>query len=263
MNLLLALALVVSGSVQYEPASPTVGDLITITYPEPGEGRLSLLPSEQFEVVDVAGAKAVVRSFRPGSIRVVAEILTPGQQTQRHSVEIEVRSVLVENDDLRPAPLVFPKALPRNLTARWAIGLAAAAALAAWVALIVVSKRLARRAGDDGDWAVDPAAAWIERLKRIARLPDEQERWRQLADSTRWLLPRIDSSLGPELTTTEVIDAMRARRLDPEVLVLVERILHGGDWAKFSPFGAPKDESANVLSSARQLAGHVRAGEAA
>jgi hypothetical protein len=262
MIVLLALALVVSGSVQYDPASPTVGDLITVTFPDPGEGRLSLLPSDQFEVVDVGGARAVVRTFRPGTIRVVAETLTPGQQTQRHSVEIEVRSVLAENDDLRPAPLVLPKKLPPDMTARWAIGFAAAAALVAWVVLWFVSQRLARR-GDDAALAIDPAAAWIERLRRIARLPDEQDRWRQLADSTRWLLPRIDSALGPELTSTEVVDAMRARRLDPDVLALVERILHGGDWAKFSPFGAPRDESASLISSARKLADHIRAGEAA
>jgi hypothetical protein len=263
VNLFLVLALVVSGSVEYTPADPTVGDLVTITWPDPGEGRLSLLPSEEFELVEATGGKTVVRSFRPGAIRVVGEILTPGQQTQRHSVEIEIRSVLAENDDLRPAPLVLPKAPAPNRVARWAIAVAGVAALAAWILLVVVARRHAEQTGRGAAGSGDPVTAWLERLQQIARLPDEEQRWRELADATRLLLPRIDASLGPELTTTEVIETLGARRFDAGSLALVERILHGGDWAKFSPFGAPRDASSSVLSSARQLAGHVVRREAA
>lgn len=261
--LLLALAIVVSGSVQYEPANPTVGDLVTITLPDPGEGKVSLIPDESYEVVEISGARVVVRSFRPGTLRVVGEILTPGEQTQRHTVEIEVRSVLAENDDLQPAPLVLPKPLAPDRTAWWAIGIAAVAALAAWLALWQVSKRMTSTEDGEGSWRVDPAAAYLERLNRIARLPDEDERWRQLADATRWILPRVDGSLGPELTTSEVLGTMRVRGADPRTVVLVDRILHGGDWAKFSPFGAPDDTSNAVLESARSLASLVRREEAA
>lgn len=263
MTIVLALFLVVSGSVQYEPSSPTIGDLITVTYPDPGEGKLSLLPDDGFEVVEVSGNRAILRTFRPGTIRVVGEILTPGQQTQRHTVEIEVRSVLSENDDLRPAPLVLPKPLERDRRPWWAIGIAALAALAAWTLLYFVSRRFVDTGDEDGSWEVDPAAAFLERLNRIARLSDEEQRWQQLADSTRWLLPRIDPSLGPELTTSEVLDMLRKRRASDSVISLVDRILHGGDWAKFSPFGAPADPSRAVLTDARSLAGLVRREEAA
>ena len=142
MTLLLAVLLAVSGSVPFEPASPTVGDLITVSFPDPGEGKLSLVPDDSYEVVEVAGSHAVVRSFQPGTIRVVGETLTPGQQTQRHEVEIEIRSVLAENDDLHPAPLVLPKQLPVNEVARWAIAIAAAAAVIAWLLLYFVAKRM-------------------------------------------------------------------------------------------------------------------------
>jgi hypothetical protein len=258
MTLALALLLVAVGSVQYEPASPTVGDPVTITYPDTGAGTLSVVPDDTFEIVDVSGSRAVVRSFRPGTIRVVAEILTPGQQTQRHSVEIEIRSVLAENDDLQPAPLVLPKPLERDHTPWWAIGIAAVAAALAWVALYFVSRRLQSEQDDDEAWEVDPASAFLERLNRIGRLPDEDERWRQLADSTRWLLPRIDSSFGRELTTSEILAAMRGRRESSEIIALIDRILHGGDLAKFSPFGAPEDVSTGVLAEARSLAGLVK-----
>ena len=53
MTMLLLAALVMAGSVQYEPASPTVGDLITVTFPDPGEGKISLLPSDDYEVVQL------------------------------------------------------------------------------------------------------------------------------------------------------------------------------------------------------------------
>jgi len=254
MTFVLALLLVVSGSVQYAPDSPTIGDLITITYPDPGEGKVSLLPDDSYEVVSVEGNKAVVRTFRPGTLHVVAEILTPGQQTQRHAVDIEVRSVLAENDDLQPAPLVLPKQLAQNTTPLWAIGLAAAAALIAWALLYALSRRLRTESDEEQAWKIDPAAAFLERLNRISRLPDEEERWRQLADSTRWLLPTVDPALGRELTTSEILERMRSRRADDGVVSLVDRILHGGDWAKFSPFGAPHDASASVIHAARELA---------
>lgn len=261
MTLLLAFLLVAAGSVQYEPASPTVGDLITVTYPETGGGTLSVVPDEAFEIVGVSGNRVVVRSFRPGTIRVVGEILTPGQQTQRNTVEIEIRSVLAENDDLQPAPLVLPKPLERDHTPWWAIGIAAVAAALAWVALYLVSTRFRAEQGEDEAWKIDPANAFLERLNRIGRLPDEEERWRQLADSTRWLLPCIDSSFGRELTTSEILAAMRGRHESSEAIALIDRILHGGDWAKFSPFGAPQDASAAVLVEARSLAGLVRQDE--
>lgn len=266
MSLLLAIALVASGAagaVTYEPASPTVGDLVTITFPDPGEGKVSVLPSEEFEVVEVSGDKAVVRSFRPGITTLTAEILTPGRQTERYSLEIEIRSVLAENDDLRPAPLVLPKALPPNSVARWTIAGSAGAALVVWMILFFVAKRLPGSESEDETGAIDPAAAYLERLNRIGRIEDEEERWRQLADSTRWLLPRIDRSYGPELTTSEIVALMRERRVDAVTLELVDRILHGGDWAKFSPFGAPDDTSAAVIARARDLATMATREEAA
>ncbi len=263
MSLVLALALVVSGSVQYEPASPTVGDLITISFPDVGEGKLSLLPADEYEVVSVAGEKAVVRTFRPGSIKVVGEILTPGEQTQRHTVEIEIRSVLSENDDLQPAPLVLPKRLPPNRVAWWMLGGAAVAALAMWSLLYFVAGRMSGGGVEEGSGGRGAAAIYLERLHRIDRLASEDERWRQLADATRWILPRIDRALGPELTTSEILATLRGRRYHAETIALVDRILHGGDWAKFSPFGAPDDASKAALSQARGLTSLLAKEEAA
>jgi hypothetical protein len=76
------------------------------------------------------------------------------------------------------------------------------------------------------------------------------------------LLPRIDPVLGPELTTSEVLEAMVPGRFDRETSALVARILHGGDWAKFSPFGAPDETIATLLTRARALASLARREEA-
>ena len=253
MTALFVLMLVVAGPVQYEPANPTVGDLITITYEDVGAGKLSVLPSDEYELVESSGNTAVVRSFRPGTFDVVAEVLTPGEQTQRRSVELTIGTVLAEGDDLEPAPLVAPKTLPPNTKARWVLASAAVVAFAAWLALFIVARRYGVGDSESAAPPVGVTDRFLSEIDRISGLSDEDEQWQQLADATRAFLFGSDRVLRRELTSRETIEEMAARRHSAQEISRVELLLRGGDRAKFSPFGSPGGMR-NACDQARALA---------
>ena len=110
------LALLLAAGVTFQPAAPTVGDPVTITFP----ARVTLEKAQNYEVLSNDGTHVVVRTFLPAEfeVRGTAE----GQPVR---VRIPVKSVLGKGDLLAPAPLTPPRPLPYPRAPFVFIGLAA------------------------------------------------------------------------------------------------------------------------------------------
>lgn len=214
------LAVLAFVTVTFSPPAPTVGDPITIDFKAP----VVLDPSPAYEIVSQQGRRAVVRTFTP---REIALSGTSGGVRFRN-LRIPVRSVLKQGDDLAPAPMTAPRALPYPRAPFIAIAVAALLAIAAWTLVWYLARRTVR--------AAVPAIPPDERFRRavLALRDDERHphRWAALADEARAFLAATRSHLGSELTTTEVIP-----RLQGDESVIAE-ILRQGDLEKFSPWGA-------------------------
>ena len=200
------IALALLAAITFTPARPTVGDPITVNFPAP----VTVQPAKEIEVVAQRGNQVIVRSFEPKPFTL---------RTSGGEVIIPVHSVLEANDKLDPAPLKPPRAEGYPRAPFIAIAIAAAAAIAAWIAVIL----LARRRTPKPEIVVDPADQF--RGAVIAA-----RGWAELADATRRYLAATDSRLGMELTTRELL----GRNDDPTLA----EILRQGDLQKFSPWGA-------------------------
>lgn len=244
------LVAILTSQVSFSPAKPTVGDAITIRMQgAPFEVR----PSAEIEIVSASPQEVVLRSFRPGPLRVEYETRVPGEVPATGSVEIEIASVLARDDKLEPAPLRPPRPLPRDDTAWIAIGVAACVALLLWLALALLLRRRGTSALPKLPVFEDPADAFRAALARIRLLDDDEAKWVALSSATRAYLAATDGALGVELTTSELLLAMRRSGRRAAETEAVESILRGGDWTKFSPFGAPKVEIASLVESAAAL----------
>ena len=245
--LLIALA---TTTPSVSPAKPTVGDAISLRMQAtPFEIR----PSQEFEIVSSSPNEVVLRSFRPGPLRVEYATRVPGEVPADGTLEIEIVSVLARDDTLEPAPLRPPKPLPRDDTAWIAIGIAAAAAALFWLALVLTLRRSVASALPALPSHEDPADAFRAALASIRALRDEEAKWVALSGATRQYLAATDRSLGIELTSSELLAAMRSPRRRDERSDVVESILRGGDWTKFSPCGAPRVEIGVPLDAAVAL----------
>jgi hypothetical protein len=207
----------------FTPARPTVGDPITVTFPGPA----TVQQSSDYEILSQRGNVVVVRTFEPRPFVL---------RTSATEVVIPVHSVLKQNDKLDPAPLKPPRAERYPRAPFLAMAIAAAAAIAAWIGVIV----LARRRTPKPEIIVDPT----ERF-RTAVLALRGDRWADLADATRLYLAATDPRLGMELTTRELL----ARNDDPTIA----EILRQGDLQKFSPWGAAPGDFAALARRALAL----------
>lgn len=241
---------IATSQLSYAPAKPTVGDPITIRMQgAPFEVR----PSAEFEVVSVSPGEVVLRTFRPGPLRIEYATHVPGEVPTIATLEIPIASVLARDDKLEPAPLHPPKPLPRDDTAWIASGVAAGVALLLWLALALLLRRRAAPALPKPPAFADPADAFRAALAGIGSLNDDEAKWVALSSATRTYLAATDPALGAELTSSELLSAMRrSGRRDAETAA-VESILRGGDWTKFSPFGAPQVEIASLVDAAATL----------
>lgn len=206
-------------TVTYQPAQPTVGDLITLRFQAP----VQLERSDAYEVVSSDGARVVVRTFRPAPF--VMHGVT-GDVAFRNLV-IPVRSVLPPDQPMTPAPLVAPRKVPPAPGPYYAIAGAALAALLLW--WLVWRRSRAGRA------AVVPQLSAEERFRSAVlalRARGEGERWAALADETRRYLAATRPRLGAELTTRELLPRLS------EGEQVVTAILRQGDLEKFSVRGA-------------------------
>lgn len=245
--LLIAIA---TAPVTVAPAKPNVGDHITIRM----EGTpFEIRPSDDFEVVSSASDQVVLRSFRPGPLRVEYATHAPGEVPAIGSVEIEIVSVLARDDNLEPAPLRPPKPLPHDDTARMTTAIAAAVAALLWLTLALLLRRRAAPALPELPAYHDPATVFRAALAKVRELDDDESKWVALSSATRTYLAATNRSLGEELTSTELIARMRGCWRSQEDVVAVESILRGGDWTKFSPFGAPRIEITSLVDDAASL----------
>jgi hypothetical protein len=222
----------------FHPASPTVGDLVTIEFAAP----VVLDRSPAYEIVSGAGNRVVVRTFTPKPLALSGTI---GNVRFRNLV-IPVTSVIAPGDPMMPAPLVPPVPAPYPRGPFIAIAIAAAAAIAAWAAVIMRARRIARPA------RAEPFVAPDERFRRAVLALRENRahprRWAALADETRAYLAATRAGLGAEWTTSELVP-----RLAEEERVVID-ILRNGDVEKFAPRGTPSMEFEDVAQRALALA---------
>jgi hypothetical protein len=244
---LLALA---TSPFTFSPAKPTIGDAITI---KASGAPFEVRPSEEFEVVSTGPGEVVLRTFHPGTLHVEVVTHTPGEVTESATLAIEVGSVLAGDDKLEPAPLRPPKPLPRENTAWIATGVAAGVAALLW-ALVALLLRFRKAPAIPEIPAVeDPAETFRAALATVRTLRDDESKWVMLSSATRRYLAATDPSLGAELTSHELLSAMRRTGRRPETVSTVESVLRGGDWTKFSPYGAPSVSIDALVVAASEL----------
>ena len=230
------LAVLAVVTVTFSPPAPTVGDAITLDFAAP----VTLDPSSAYEIVSQSGRRVVVRTFTPKPL-----VLSGTSEGVRFaSLVIPVRSVLKPNDDLTPAPLTPPRALPYPRAPFVAIAIAALLAIVAWI--------LAWRRARGAIREVVPALPPEERFRRavLSLRADKRHphRWAALADETRIVLAATRPHLGSELTTSEVVPRLQEHER------VVEEILRQGDLEKFSPWGAPPRDFDDVARRVLDLA---------
>jgi hypothetical protein len=222
--MILVLALV---TATFSPPAPTVGDPITITFSEP----VKIAPSPAYDVVAQQGRTVVVRTFVPKPFVI-------------GGIKIPVRSVLKKNDDLKPAPLTPPRALPYPRAPFIAISLAVLLAILTWTIVWILSRRRLD--------IVQPQISASERYRQavlaLRENPRLAHRWAALADATRAYLAESHAHLSSDLTTTELVPRLRE---DDRVVAEILRI---GDMEKFSREGAPPRDFDEVAERALELA---------
>lgn len=232
------------------PAKPTIGDAITI---RAGGAPFEVRPSSEFEVVSTAPDGVVLRTFRPGPLRVEWATHPPGEVPESGTIEIEVASVLQRDDKLEPAPLRPPRPLPRENTAWIATGIASGVAALLWGLLALLLRRRANPALPALPRVENPAETFRAALAKVRTLPDDESKWVTLSTATRRYLAATDAALGAELTSWELLTAMRRTARPDREVATVESILRGGDWTKFSPFGAPRLSIDALVDAAGEL----------
>jgi hypothetical protein len=214
----------------FQPARPTVGDPVTIEFAVPTIVR----PSADYEVLSQHGNSAVIRTFVPHTITVT------GQSAEGPvSVMIPIHSVLKPDDKLEPAPLKPPKTEPWPRLPFVAIGIAAVAAIAAWVAVVLLAKRRVQKPRI----VIIPAEEFRGRVMALRR--DAPMRWARLADAVRAYLASVRADLGAELTTSELL-----ARIDHAPIA---QILRQGDLEKFSPWGAAPADFDEIANKALEI----------
>ncbi|HJQ40795.1 MAG TPA: hypothetical protein VKB93_26960 [Thermoanaerobaculia bacterium] len=238
--MILVLALV---TATFSPPAPTVGDPITITFSEP----VKIEKSPSYEILSGAAGFSPPRpdgGLKPAAPQVVVVRTFVPKPFTIAGVTIPVRSVLKKNDDLKPAPLAAPQALPYPRAPFSAIAIAALLSILTWTMAWMFSRR--RRA------VVPTPLSSAERYRRAVLALRESSRhahrWAALADATRGYLAEARANLGSDLTTTELVPRLQ------EGERVVAEILRIGDMEKFSREGAPPRDFDEVADRALELA---------
>ena len=248
--------LLLTAITTFHPVRATVGDPITIDF----AGSTVVDPSPDYEVVSRSGNRVVIRTFVPHTITVTGRAADGPV-----SVVIPIHSVLKPDDKLEPAPLKPPKDEPWPRLPFVAISLAAFAAIAVWVAVVVMARRREPRPVI----VVVPSQEFFGRVRALRR--NVPMRWAQLADAVRAYLASVRADLGAELTTAELL----ARVQDDDGLTAnlggvaggapadqppsgqryntLAQILRQGDLEKFSPWGATPADFEQALDRALQI----------
>ncbi len=200
----------------FRPASPTIGDPITMQF----QGPVVLDPSPNYEIVSRRGDTVVIRTFQPHPFTVSGSVAG----VRFHDMNVPVKSVLKPNDKMDPAPLKPPRTIPYPRLPFVAIGIAAFAAIAAWTAAALRRDAAVARAVP----LLPPAEQFRAAINTLRRNPNLPLRWSKLADALRDYLAET-SPLSHDMTTTEVIERSGSEPM--------AEILRQGDLEKFSPWG--------------------------
>ena len=222
----------------FRPASPTVGDLVTIDFQKPAV----VDKSPAFEIVSQRGSRVVIRTFEPKPVAVSG--VAGGVRFS--GLMIPVRSVLKPKDNLEPAPLRPPVSVPWPRMPFILIGSAAAAAALAWTAVVLLARRKQKLVIPER--YVDPADRFRMTVTQLRNDPAGPHRWADLADATRLFLASLSPHLGVELTTSQLLP-----RVDVDHVATVAQILRQGDLEKFSPWGAPQANFDELAARALDL----------
>ena len=209
----------------FRPATPTVGDLVTIDFRQP----VMLDPSTAYEVVSRKGNRVVVRTFEPKPIALSG--VSGGVRFR--NLNVPIRSVLQPKDKLEPAPLRPPVRVPYPRAPFIAIAIAALIAIASWGAVAILARSPVAGRRSQGAF-VDPAEQFRATVSSLRANPSRSHRWASLADATRVYVASLSPHLGIELTTSQLLP-----RVDAQHVAVIARILRQGDLEKFSPWGAP------------------------
>lgn len=227
--------------VRFSPASPTIGDVVTVEVRHP---NVAFAESEGIELVEAAGSRARLRMMRPG-LQTVRFDVTAAARTVRLAFNVTVASVLAPDDALKPAPLAPPEPVPYPRAAWAAIAFAAGAAIVSWAALVMLHRRRrAHAAPITAQPVLSPREEFEVELHALAGRTDRAAAI-GLANATRQYLAAVDASLPLELTTSELLARLGGR------LAAVPKILRAGDRAKFAPWPASADP--HLVEEARQL----------
>lgn len=232
------------------PARPTVGDPITLTFPQ-AAGAVEIARSEAYEIVRTEENRAVIRSFHPGPLRVAARLSAGEREVVVPELAIEIVSTLEEDDTLQPAPIRPPRALAANRIAWGALGIAALAMIALWA--LVFARRPRPVAAAPVRERIAPSRELMRALEAAAVLPPVESRI-AIGEAARNFLARVDDAWGRELTSSELRRSLRRARVREELRATVDTILLEADLEKFSTHGAPEIETRELVDSARKLA---------
>ena len=223
----------------FRPATPTVGDLITIDFAKP----VVLDRSDSYEIVSQKGTRVVVRSFEPKPFALSG--VTGGVRFR--NLMVPMHSVLKPKDNLDPAPLRPPVRIPYPRQPFIAIGIAAAMAAALWIAVVVLAgSQVADRRSQEPELA--PAERFRATVAALRANPAQPHRWATLADATRVYLSSLSPHLGVELTTSQLLP-----RVDAQHVAVIAQVLRQGDLEKFSPWGAPAADFDSLAERALDL----------
>lgn len=253
MSALLLLAVLAGMPVHVTPAEPTVGDPVTIVFPEAPAATVRLEPSPDYEVVSVERNRAVVRTFRPGPLSIRGSLEEDGRVRFFPDLRVEIRSVLGEEDSLEPAPLRPPRELPPNRIAWAALGLAGLAAIALWFAVLRVRESPAPQNAPPARLRLSPSAELLGELDWIEPL-DKTPALLALGGAVRRFLSRVDAEWGLDRSSRELRRELAARGLPTEMLATIDSVLLEADLEKFSPWGAPEIDRHELVAAARELA---------
>ena len=222
----------------FRPATPTVGDLVTIDFQHP----VVLDPPAAYEIVSQKGNRVVVRTFEPKPIALSG--VSGGVRFR--NLNVPIRSVLKPKDKLDPAPLQPPRQVPYPREPFVAIGIAALAAIAAWAMVVFLARSQVAGRGWQGAF-VDPTEQFRQTIAAL-RAGRSPLRWALLADATRVYLASLSPHLGIELTTSQLLP-----RVDAQHVAVIAQILRQGDLEKFSPWGAPSADFDALAAGALEL----------
>jgi len=262
-------------SARVEPASATVGDVVSVTLNVDGDPTARILPpiwGERWGEAEIVSQEEGVgaengalilrlRAFRTGAIQLPARALSlrKGEvdfsASSPAALALTIRSVLppAESDPPQPKPAQPPVALPAGRRFWWSLALAAITilVLGLWLALRRRPSRLA---------VASPRLAPLATLRRALAAIDPARIQEATTATSAALRVYLRDALGipaPESTTSEIRQAFHLHSLEMRLAHGVLDLLRELDGVKFASRPATTNDTARWIAAAGSLAGEV------